>query len=133
MMTQKELKAKALEVFEDLKRTYPVPAELSLELTNGRRVKSVVHSGFASGTFRGYPKSGRANIRVATKGVGEGALLQTLGHEYYHAVQVFRDGKSVNTNPTVRAERDREANKFGIKVCMLYMGFADEVPEWMPS
>jgi hypothetical protein len=100
---------------EYLKETEPLPPGIELEvvLVNKKSLGKCVLGSDILALFESHRGSMKAKLTVATKGKSKRSILSGVAHEYYHAVQWFRDGLCVRFEDGVDAFLDYEAEAEG--------------------
>jgi hypothetical protein len=85
------------EFMEYLREVEPMPAgvELQVELVKKASLERGVLGSPVLALFTAQRGENRAKLTVATRGRDLLSVLNSIGHEYYHALQWFRDGRFV--------------------------------------
>ena len=110
------------EFMEHLKELEPLPNDVQLEVAIVKKAnlgKGVLGSPILA-LFEAKRGERWAKLTVAATGKNKREILSSLGHEYYHAVQWFRDGRFCTLADGVDAFVDYEsdAEGFGYRSAM---------------
>jgi hypothetical protein len=114
------------EFMEYLKELEPLPEgiELDIVLVNKKSLGVGEIGSEVLALFETRKGATKATLTIATKGRSKQSTLCGLAHEYYHAVQWFRDGLCVGLSDGLAEfiEYESDAEGFGYRVSLGWVG-----------